>query len=353
MAPRPDAAAHPDAATRPDASIDASPDAAVYRFECDRPPPPGAPQPIPPPPYTGGMCPVLVAGNNTITSTGHTRQFILVVPANLSSEEKLPVLVMWHWLGGSPSGFLDRGEVQQAADAQRFLAIIPYSEGAMLFGQYNLRWPFDITMTSDRMNEEHTFFDDMLACAEAQFNVNQNCVSTIGVSAGALYSDQLAQARSYRLSSFVSLSGGVGDTIIRPWSGSAHILPSIVLWGGDGPPRQDGIKDILGCFGIGMDFSVASHQLESNLTSEGHFFVECIHNCGHVEPPLTPPPGESKFAGIWGFVLNHPFWLAPGDSPYLRTGLPPTLPQWCGIGAGSATPRSGSGCPQPENPCAF
>jgi poly(3-hydroxybutyrate) depolymerase len=243
-ASRPDPS-RPDAAVRPDAAIpDAmpQPDAATYRFECDRPPPANAIQPTPPPAYSGGVCPVLVAGDNTITSTGHTRQFILVVPANLSSEEKLPLLFMWHWLGGSPSGFLERGEVQQAADQQRFLAIIPYSEGAMLFGQYNLRWPFDITQSQDRMNEEFYFFDDMLACAEAQFNVNQNCVSTIGVSAGALFNDQLAQKRSNRLASFVSLSGGVGDTIIQPWGASWRPLPGIVLWGGDGPPRQDGIR---------------------------------------------------------------------------------------------------------------
>ena len=82
---------------------------------------------------------------------------------------------------------------------------------------------------------------------------------------------------------------------------------------------------------------------ESGLTAGGHFFVECKHNCGHVEPPLVPPEGESKYAGMWEFVLDHPYWLPAGQSPYLTDGLPPTLPSWCGIGASSATPRSGGG----------
>ena len=124
-----------------------------------------------------------------------------------------------------------------------------------------------------------------------------------------------------------------------------------MLWGGDGPPTMDGNKDILGCFGIGMDFSVASRDLEAGLATDGDFMIECRHNCGHVEPPLDAPPGESKFAALWDFALNHPYWLPVGQSPYLTTGLPATMPSWCAIGAGNSIPRSGSGCPAAENPC--
>jgi len=124
-----------------------------------------------------------------------------------------------------------------------------------------------------------------------------------------------------------------------------------VLWGGDGPPQMDGVKDILGCAGIGMDFSVASRSLEQGLAEDGHFFVECKHNCGHVEPPLEAPLGESKYAGMWEFALDHPCWLAAGQSPYLTQGMPASMPAWCGIGAGTAIPRSGGGCPEGENPC--
>ncbi|HJZ83940.1 MAG TPA: hypothetical protein VKN99_02165 [Polyangia bacterium] len=288
---------------------------------------------------------------NPIISTGHMRSFLMVLPANLQPSERLPLLFMWHWLRGSPEDFLQKGEVQQAADQQRFIAVLPYSEGATLLGSFNLDWPFDITQPSSRMDEEFRFFDDMQACVQGQFNVNPSCVSTVGVSAGALFTDQLAQARSQRLASFISLSGGVGASIIKPWSGSMRHLPGIVLWGGDGPPTMDGVRDFLGCFGIGMDFSNASRELETHLTQENHFMIECIHNCGHVEPPINAQPGESKYAGLWGFAFNHPYWLTPGTSPYQMSGLPVELPPWCGMGAGSATPRSGPGCPPPTNPC--
>lgn len=326
-------------------------DASTFRFLCEAPPPVGAPTPVIPPPPAAG-CPPLAAGANQLMSSGRMRSFLLVVPADLAPTERPPVLFMWHWLGGSAQSFRDRGEVQAAADAQRFIAVLPVSVGATVLGTaFDTRWPFDITQTAARMNEEFRFFDDMLGCVAAQYQVNPSCVSSIGVSAGALFTDQLAQARAQTLASFVSLSGGTGASIIKPWSGAARPLPGLVLWGGDGPPTMDGVKDILGCFGIGMDFSVASRNLESGLTSGGHFVVECRHNCGHVEPPLTPPAGVSKYAGIWEFALDHPFWLAAGQSPWTSEGLPAALPSWCAIGVGTSAPRTGDGCPAAENPC--
>lgn len=322
------------------------------RFLCRQVPPANAPQPdLPPLPPAG--CPTLVPGMNTITSSGEARQFILVTPSTTTlPDETFPVLFMWHWIGGSANSFLTKGQVQAAADDQHFIAVIPVDKGATIIGtSFNTRWPFDITQTSGRMNQEFKFFDDMLACVQQQFAVNNQCVSSVGVSAGALFNAQLAQARSNRLASFISLSGGVGATWIKNWNGAARKLPAVVLWGGDGAPAMDGNKDILGCAGIGMDFSVASTSLEDELAADGHFFVECKHNCGHVEPPLEPPAGQSKYAGMWEFALNHPFWLPAGTSPYQTHGLPAAMPSWCGIGGGGATPRTGGGCPEAENPC--
>jgi hypothetical protein len=323
----------------------------TYKFLCDKPAPAGSPAPVMPPMPAAG-CPTLHNGVNALTSTGHSREFILVVPEGLMATEHPPVLFMWHWIGGSANSFLTKGEVQQAADQQRFIAVIPKDKGATIIGtSFDTRWPFDITQSSPRMTEEFTFFDDMLACVEHQYTINEQCISSVGVSAGALFTDQLAQARSQTLASFISLSGGTGATWIKSWAGAARKLPGVVLWGGDGPPQMDGNKDILGCAGIGMDFSVASRNLESELSAEGHFIVECRHNCGHVEPPLDPLPGQSKYAGMWEFALNHPYWLPAGQSPFLDHGMPPSMPAWCSIGAGTSTPRTGAGCPAAENPC--
>lgn len=311
--------------------------AAVGR--CGDPVPAGAMQAADPPAYSGGSCPTLAPGANTIQSAGTDRAFLLAVPSDLQPNEVLPVVFLWHWLGGDAQDFLEKGEVQAAVDAQRFVAVIPEKKGDpadKLFGLLEITWPAAVSSSQARVDEELTFFDDMLACVSQQYSVNKNCVSSVGVSFGALWTTLLAGARGDHLSSFVSLSGGCGGSLIKPWGNPAHKMPAIVLWGG---PTDN-------CFSL-MNFEATSGTLEDELTAGGHFFLECIHNCGHAEPPFDAPGGAAtKYQGMWGFVLDHPFWLGPGQSPYLSEGLPSDIPTWCAIGKGSSTPRTGD-CPNP------
>jgi predicted esterase len=306
------------------------PDAVIAGASCASDPPAGAAVPPPPKPYSGGACPALVDGFNTIKSSGADRKFRLVVPSNLMPDEHPPILFLWHWLGGSADDFYQKGEVQAAVDQQRFIAVIPEAKGDLLF-----KWPFESIQAQPRMDEEFAFFDDMLSCVSAQYGANLSCVSSIGVSAGALFTDQLAGGRGDYLASIVSLSGGVGG-LIRPWGHPAHHMPALVLWGGS--------SDIC----VVINFQDGSKQLEMDLTQDGNFILECLHNCGHSEPPFDAPPGGSKYSGMWQFVLDHPYWLPPGKSPYTSNGFPDGMPTWCGIGPGSAVQRvgpcSGGGC---------
>jgi len=319
---RTDGASATDAARR-----DGGPDSGLppRMVTCADDPPDDAVLPAPLPTYAG-TCPTLTSGFNTITSSGAARQFRVVVPEGATDTERFPVLFLWHWLGGDADSFYERGEVQPAADLDRFVAVIPEAKGDLMF-----KWPFASSVSAARFDEELQFFDDMLACVAEQFAINQSCVGSIGVSAGALWTSQLAGHRAQSLSSFVSLSGGTGGLLARDFHPPSHRLPGIVLWGG---PSD----------WCGENFEDTSHDLEMHLESGGHFFVECIHDCGHAEPPLEAPPGASKYAAIWRFVLQHPYWLRAGESPYLVSGLPDDLPDWCGIGRGSATPRVGD-CP--------
>ncbi len=294
---------------------------------CFADPPAGAAKPDAMPSFSGGSCPTLVDGMNTIKSTGKDRQFMLLRPADTGSQ-KLPVAFLWHWLGGSAQDFLDRGEIAKAVETQHFIAVVPESIGATVFG-HDVKWPFDISQPPARVNEELLFFDDMLACVTEQLSVNESCISSAGVSSGALWTDQLAGVRANYLASFLSLSGGTGG-YIRAWGHPAHALPGLVLWGGGTDS----------CVGL-LKFNEQSADLEAQMTKDGNFLVECIHNCGHSQPPVVAPEGQSTFAPLWDFFLDHPYWLKKGESPYLDTGLPATYPDWCAIGAGKATPRTG------------
>jgi len=309
-----------------DASGGSSGTAAASPFgRCSDTPPSGAAEPPPPHAYSGGSCPVLSPGINSIVTGGAQRAFVLVLPSVTQPQEKLPVVFLWHWLKGEAKQFVDRAEVQKAVDSQRFIGVVPEQKGDLLF-----TWPVEVTQPQSRIDEELLFFDDLLACVDSQLPVNRSCVASVGVSAGALWTDQLAHRRSEYLSSFMSLSGGVGGLMIKPWQKPARAVPGMVLWGG---PTDN-------CASV-FSFQTLSKQLEKDLTDSGSFFLECVHNCGHSEPPFASGV-SSKYQGLWDFVLDHPYWLPAGQSPYQTLGIPSSVPEWCGIGAGSAQPRTGA-----------
>ncbi len=312
---------------------------------CSMAPPPGAQAPPPPQPYSGGTCPMLAPGKNSITSNGNAREFLLIMPEDYDPavDQNLPVLFMWHWLQGSANSFLEKGEVQQAANDKRFIAVLPEKKGDVGFPvpliPLDLVWPYDVAQTEARMEEEFGFFDDMLSCVAEQFSVNLSCVSSAGVSAGALWMGQLIWGRGDYLSSVLSLSGGTGGQWIKPYRPSLHKMPVLALWGGP--------TDVCGVI---IQFEPMTKDLEANLTMDGHFLIECQHNCGHGVPPITPPPGLSRFDGLWSFAFDHPYWLSDGDSPYLTDGFPPGVPEWCAIGMNNAVPRTDPLCEEPGCP---
>ncbi|MEZ4340942.1 MAG: PHB depolymerase family esterase, partial [Sandaracinaceae bacterium] len=295
-------------------------------------------------------CPTLAPGMNDLVSNGVARRFMLVTPTDMRPDETLPVVVMWHHLGGSADSLYQHGQAQESADTLRFIAVIPEKRGDLaidlFFAEFDPAWPYLDAASDARMEEEAVFFDDMIACVAAQYAVDESCISTAGVSAGALWSAQLMQRRAERLASVILLSGGIGPATtngfvdVRGWAGASHAMPVLLGWGG--PSDQ-----------CGVDFQRASRNLGAQLEANGHFVEECVHNCGHAAPPVDPAIGLPL---LWRFALDHPYWLRDGESPYLAAGVPEHTPGWCAIGVGAATPRTeacegegfdGMSCPVP------
>ena len=90
-----------------------------------------------------------------------------------------------------------------ATSQERYLGIFPEDKGDLGFS-----WPYEVTQTAARVDEELSFFDDMLSCISQQFNVQKECVAAGGMSAGGLWTGQLASHRSQYLSSILVMSGG-------------------------------------------------------------------------------------------------------------------------------------------------
>jgi len=252
---------------------------------------------------------------------------------------------MWHYIGGDAAGMVKNAQAQQAADSLDMIVVVPNKKGDVKLpfdSSVDLAWPYLTTSTAARVQEEVTFFDDMVACVASQYTIDGSCISTAGVSAGALWVSQLVQERSERLSSALVISGGIGPAIpiaqgavdIRGWTALPRAMPMMIGWGG--PMDQ--------CV---VDFATAMHNFEAKLEPTGNFVEECVHNCGHAVPPVDPTTG---LAVLYRFVLDHPYWLQPGTSPYLTSGLPEGTPSWCSIGIGTAKMRTGA-CPSSTVSC--
>ena len=216
---------------------------------------------------------------------------------------------------------------------------------------FNPKWPFDVTQSPTRMNEEFTFFDDMLACVEQQYPVNQDCVSTVGVSAGALFTD--SSRRRAANARVVPLAVGRRrrhdhQAVDRRRRAK---LPGVVLWGGDGPPhdgRQQGHPRVRrhrdGLLGRVVRLETRTragrpllHRVQPQLRTR-RAAARCPARRVEVRRPVA--------------VRAQPSVLAAGRPVAVPRARPAAdMPAWCGIGANSATPRSGGGCPAAENPC--
>jgi hypothetical protein len=316
------------AAGRSDAS-EVFPDAAPV--EADAAPPPVVRDDPPPlPAYSGGECPRFTGGptldESLVTgfpSGGDARSFRMIVPPNYDGSEPWPVMFAWHWLNASSSSFVNQGELESAAAEMRFLIVVPDDlENANGDKTYLLNWPFAEVWGAEK---ELQFFDDLLACVDANFNVDPRQIHGVGVSAGALWLSHLTSTpRADHLATAVSLSGGLGRDPFGVWdmmfASQAHKFPAIVLWGG---PTDNLVI---------VDFAAASARLRDALIDDGHFVVTCTHEAGHAVPPIdAPADGGTRFRFLWRFMAEHPYGTPAGTSPWQATGLPPEAPPWCAI----------------------
>jgi poly(3-hydroxybutyrate) depolymerase len=287
----------------------------------DDKPPESGPEPPPFPGYSKGACPAIVGGpteatslNTGFASGSDTRQFRVIVPSTYDGKTAWPVVFGYHWLGASSSGLLRDGELETAAAQMKFIVVLPDKlTNAAGSKVYNFEWPFNDEGAAPR---ELTFFDDMLACVTAKYKIDRRRVYVFGVSAGALWTTYLSTtSRANYVAAIETLSGGLGSLYgwSMKWSSQSNKFAALVLWGGP--------TDVLG-----INFDTASTAYTSALKGSGRFTVKCIHDKGHVMPPIpVPSDGTTRFKPLWKFLLDHPYGVA---SPYAG-GLPAGFPSWC------------------------
>ena len=246
-------------------------------------------------PQYEGQCPGFEEGlNSGFMSAGISRSFRVALPEN---PEGAPVIFAWHWLGGNASLLMSVLGLSRLADSEGVIVIAPESDGTSPF-----EWRF---LDSPQNNADLQLFEDLLACASDQFDVDLDRIYSTGHSAGGLWTSYLTMHASDWLAATAIMSGGANA---QTYTTPERQLPVLVIWGGEG--------DTYGSF----RFADSSRFLAGELLSDGHFVTNCDHGQGHI-----PPPQAMDF--IWPWFEDHPY---TADRPY-ADGLPGVFPTYCTI----------------------
>lgn len=245
------------------------------------------------PRFSGGSCPAFSVGENTLTSGGQSRRFVLFVNGEAQGA---PVVFAWHWLEGGPFQLLLATGLLNLTDV---IVVAPFAAGDKTF-----TWD---TTAAPEGNADLRLFDDLLACLDTQFGVDRDRIWTTGMSAGALWSAYLLQHRSLFLAAAALLSGGEPDpSIAPPYRTPARDLPVLLAWGGEGDVFRVAGEDFTHNNGNPEVFSFAraSEAFSAKLRVDGHFVVHCVGTQGHTVPP-------DAFDIIWPFLRDHPRGVSP------------------------------------------
>lgn len=264
--------------------------------------------------------------NSNFYVDGVARTFRLMVPSNLGTTP-LPVIFNWHGLGDTEQNMegLLSGQVN-GADFP-FILVTP-GDNNYAFAGANLDW--DIFQLSET-NQEIRFFDEMLACIQKQYSVDDKHIHTVGFSNGAIVCDMIASLRGEKLGSVLTFSGGYYNDTANM---DSPLLAGVIKWPDynvtnkyaqvflhGGAPAGTSPGDT---YDLGGQYTVPFYKYAINdsafLNGKGHDTVLCNHGTGHTAPATFPLSLIPKFFADHGKGVEV--------SPY-RAGLPAAFPSYC------------------------
>lgn len=236
------------------------------------------PKPSPPKAYSGGTCPKIREGSMTgFTSNGVARKFNVTLP---KTPQGAGVIFLWHGNGDSASAFESYLDADMLARKYKLIVLTP-EKGAGGIGT-------DWGVPPSNETADLTFFDDMLSCADGQYNIDRRRVYTVGFSAGALFSSFLVMNRADHLAGAVIFSGGAGGGTgtgaggVNPYSTPAWDIPVLMTEGG----ANDQVI---------VNFQQMTNTMATKMRTDGSTVIVCSHTFGH-----TPPPGFAAY--VWPFL---------------------------------------------------
>ena len=256
---------------------------------------------------------------------GILRNFYLDLPSGVEEGGPWPVVFNWHGLGDTAANFHNLLSGLVDDEEMPFIAVTPedtdFALTVPMAGEMPLDWE---VFAIDDANREVAFFDEILACLDERYGVDENHVHTMGFSLGSIVSDLLGTVRGEQLASIGTYSGIY-------WSNPDNVGPllgMVVDWPGysvDNAYTQlflhGGVNDLYDMTVLQLHFDEAAVNDSNMLRGLGHDTIVCDHGLGHTVP------SDMYADKMIDFFAAHP--LGTVDSPYAFDGLPADWADYC------------------------
>ncbi len=221
---------------------------------------------VPPRPVEepSGACPTWAAsGTQDLVSNGADRQIEAYWPQN--HEGPIGLLYAWHGLGDRANSFGQVLDLDDFANENDILVVVPWSQAPDL-----VTWNF-----LSGGGDDLALFEDVRNCAAQHFELDTSRVWSMGFSFGAIWTTFLTMQSSDILAGSVVFSGGTGDSIQLQYFTPVRQIPVLAAWGG-AADQYNGL--------VQADFSETTADFTDHLEADGHTVVRCDHGLGHTVP---------------------------------------------------------------------
>ena len=149
-------------------------------------------------------CEPLAEGmNEGFDVDGEERSFILNMPSDVEEGGPYPVVFNFHGLGDTATNMSSLLSGHVDGDWP-FIAVTVEDTDYLMFN-FPLDWAvFEV----DENNKEARLFDEVLACIDARWGVDEDHVHATGFSIGSICVDMLCTLRGEQIASVATYSGG-------------------------------------------------------------------------------------------------------------------------------------------------
>jgi polyhydroxybutyrate depolymerase len=159
----------------------------------------------------------------TVSVDGKEREYILDVPGG-SASAPLPVVFMFHGIGGSPGPLREATGMGEEAHERGFIGIHPVGLSVWLKGRVGPGWQIQAEENRDvRLVEEIIDQVDSLYC------VDRDRVFAAGFSNGAHLAHVLACGIPGRIAAIGAVGGGLRE--MKEGCGPSHAVPAVIVHG--------------------------------------------------------------------------------------------------------------------------